>query len=240
MCAYTCRSGRRERCPPATCDTPAPAAAGRAAAGPTSGAGGGIRIEPPPSLACAIGTAGCHQGARSMRRRPLWSVFHGYGRSQPRCSATALKPGRQLHVLPGHQPGAAHRRLSRAVGDGRVWYPRVGAMHRRLSGSVDVVLDEGRHSTEERLARPIAAASRAVRKPHIASTFSAGLTASARAMAASSARPTRLIGWRRRGRPRRGHQGHHQQRCARHTRLSLAHLKLDEPCAVTAGHVEQG
>lgn len=87
-----------------------------------------------------------------MRRHPLCSRYStDYGPVQPRVFGHGAEAEfRQLRLAQGHQPGAQHHPGYLAVGDGRVWFPRVGAMHRRLSGNVDVVLDEGRHSTEER------------------------------------------------------------------------------------------
>src|SRR6202789_2947072 len=63
----------------------------------------GIRIEPPPSLACAIGTTpAATKAAEPDDDAPaVWSVFHGL-RTAPSlgCSAEALKPYSDIWVLP--------------------------------------------------------------------------------------------------------------------------------------------
>src|ERR1700733_5881508 len=65
----------------------------------------GIRIEPPPSLACAIGTAPAATNAPDPEDEApaVWSVFHGL-RTGPRrgCSAAALNPNSDSRVLPRH------------------------------------------------------------------------------------------------------------------------------------------
>src|ERR1700722_16755929 len=63
----------------------------------------GIRIEPPPSLAWAIGTAPAATNAPEPddEAPAVWSVFHGLRTGPSRgCSAAALKPYSDIWVLP--------------------------------------------------------------------------------------------------------------------------------------------
>src|SRR6201995_1564480 len=65
----------------------------------------GIRIEPPPSLACAIGTTPAATNAPDPddEAPAEWSVFRGL-RTGPsrRCSAAGLNPNSDNCVLPRH------------------------------------------------------------------------------------------------------------------------------------------
>src|ERR1700742_4410120 len=63
----------------------------------------GIRIEPPPSLAWAIGTtpAATNAAEPDDDAPAVWSVFHGLRTGPSRgCSAEALKPYSDIWVLP--------------------------------------------------------------------------------------------------------------------------------------------
>ena len=74
----------------------------------------GIRIEPPPSLACAIGTtpAATNAPAPDDDAPAVWSGFHGLRTGPSRgCSADALKPNSDIWVLPsGDSPVARKTR----------------------------------------------------------------------------------------------------------------------------------
>src|ERR1700735_3218394 len=85
----------------------------------------GIRIDPPPSLACAIGTtpAATNAAEPDDDAPAVWLVFHGL-RTGPSlgCSAEALKPYSDIWVLPnGVMPVARYIRvksLSTSAGRG--------------------------------------------------------------------------------------------------------------------------
>src|SRR3954468_15479117 len=70
----------------------------------------GIRIDPPPSLACAIGTTPAATKAPEPEddAPAVWSGFHGLRTGPNRgCSAEALKPNSDSRVLPsGTRPVA--------------------------------------------------------------------------------------------------------------------------------------
>src|ERR1700754_1064613 len=85
----------------------------------------GIRIEPPPSLAWAIGTtpAATNAAEPDDDAPAVWSVFHGLRTGPSRgCSAEALKPYSDIWVLPsGVIPVARYVRansLSASAGRG--------------------------------------------------------------------------------------------------------------------------
>src|SRR5215208_1352812 len=74
----------------------------------------GIRIDPPPSLACAIGTTPAATNAPEPDddAPAVWSGFHGLRTAPSRgCSADALKPNSESRVLPsGTRPVARYAR----------------------------------------------------------------------------------------------------------------------------------
>ena len=113
----------------------------------------GIRIEPPPSFAWAIGTTPAATiAAEPAELAPaVWSVFQGLRTGPSRgCSALGEKPYSLSWLLPsGTSPVARYIRAkspSRFAGTG---VPGVGALHGRHPGDLDVVLDPGRYAGEE-------------------------------------------------------------------------------------------
>ncbi len=103
--------------------------------------------------------------------------------------------GRRAETELGHLRLAQRHKARRqictrevAVGGLRLRIPRVGAVHRRHARDRDVVLDEGRHAVEVAAVRTCGAAARARARSNAsyASPFRVGLTASVRAIAAST------------------------------------------------------
>ena len=109
-------------------------------------------MDPPPSLACAMGTtpAATNAAEPDDDAPAVCSGFHGL-RTGPilGCSAEPLNPNSDICVLPKRiQSGAQIHPGPCAVGRHRMRIPRVGALHRRHALDGDVVLDERRHPVE--------------------------------------------------------------------------------------------
>src|SRR5271166_1568080 len=67
---------------------------------------------------------------------------------------------RHLRLAQRYQPGRQIQPGELAVGDRLAGQPRVGALHRRLPGDVDVVLDDRRDTAKKAISRPCRRAGR--------------------------------------------------------------------------------
>ena len=123
-----------------------------------------MRIEPPPSLACAIGTtpAATNAAEPDDDAPAVWSGFHGLRTGPIRgCSADRAEAElRHLRLAERHKAGGQKGPREIAVGGHGARIPGIGALHRRHARDGDVVLDEGRHAVE---VAAVAGASRGAR-----------------------------------------------------------------------------
>ena len=187
----------------------------------------GIRIEPPPSLPCASGTApAATQAAVPADEAPACApVSHGE-RTGPRrgCSADGLKPNSESWVLPIGRPARSRGTSARSRRPSASARPRYAsaALLGRHPGDVDVVLQQRRDAREE--------AAVGSREPRHApgrrrrTTPRSGRAAAARRGRWRRRRPRgstpRPPGSRRPDRPRRGHRGRRRRRRAHASRRS--------------------